>query len=102
MVYFGNEFAIPVETTNVYEAAYSGSGGEAARAALEATCTAVDFKGLMKKVFDAFNGGGRGLPKVRVVWGSADRYLDDSPMYKWAEDCRASFDCMRAAGHPKP
>ena len=59
----------------------------------------MDFKGLMKKVFDAFNGGGRGLPKVRVVWGMADRYLGEAPMFKWAEDCRASFDCMRTAGH---
>ena len=36
---------------------------------------------------------------LRVVWGSADKYLGDAPMYKWCEDVRASFDVMRKVGH---
>ena len=47
----------------------------------------------------ALSKGGRGGQKVRVVWGSADKYLGDAPMYKWCEDVRASFDVMRKVGH---
>lgn len=71
--------------------------GEAARAALEATCTASDFKGLMGDVTKAFQT--RGGPKVRVVWGKDDKYLNDAPMYSWCDDVRASFDVMRKVGH---
>lgn len=93
---FGNEFAIPEERMGEYESPY-GAGGEAARAALEATCTASDFKGLMAQVTKAFQV--RGGPKVRVVWGTGDKYLGDAPMYSWANDVRASFDCLRKVGH---
>ena len=79
-----------------YESPYV-DGGEAARAALEATCTASDFKGLMGQVTKAFQA--RGGPKVRVVWGTSDKYLGDAPMYAWAEEVRAAFDCMRKVGH---
>ena len=40
----------------------------------------------------------RGGPKVRVVWGTSDKYLNDGPMYTWTDEVRASFDCMRKAG----
>ena len=98
LAYFGNEFAIGEDRIGEYESPYAGSGGEAARAALEATCTASpDFKGLMGQVTKAFQA--RGGPKVRVVWGVGDKYLNDAPMYAWADDIRASFDCMRKVGH---
>ena len=41
----------------------------------------------------------RGLPKIRVIWGTTDRYLDDAPIYDWCADIRASFSSMRKVGH---
>ena len=41
----------------------------------------------------------RGVPKVRVVWGMSDKFLPEAPMFKWAEECRSAFDCMRKVGH---
>lgn len=93
----GNEFAIPEERMGEYVSPYDGAEGEAARAALEATCTASDFKGLMEQVTKALQV--RGGPKVRVLWGTGDKYLGDQPMYDWANDVRASFDCLRKVGH---
>uniref|UniRef100_A0A7S0SKE2 AB hydrolase-1 domain-containing protein n=1 Tax=Mantoniella antarctica TaxID=81844 RepID=A0A7S0SKE2_9CHLO len=97
LAYFGNEFALAADRIAEYEAPYGGAGGEAARAALEATCIACDLKSLMEQVATAFRA--RPGPKVRVVWGSSDKYLGDAPMYKWTDDVRASFDCMRKVGH---
>ena len=97
LAYFGNEFAIPEETMAKYEAPYAGGDGEAARAALEATVTKNDLKALTSAVSKAWSV--RGLPKVRIVWGVNDKYLGDKDMYKWAEDVRATFDCIRSVGH---
>lgn len=96
LAYFGNEFAIPDERVAEYEKPHAGADAEAARAALEATATA-DFKGLVASVTKAYQS--RGGPKVRVVWGSADKYLNDAPMYNWCDEVRASFDVMRKVGH---
>ena len=70
---------------------------KAARAALEATVTKNDLKALTSAVSKAWSV--RGLPKVRIVWGVNDKYLGDKDMYKWAEDVRATFDCIRSVGH---
>ena len=68
------------------------------RDALEATCVASpDFKGLIAAVKSAYSK--RGTPKVRVVWGAGDKYLNDAPMYRWCDEVRASFDVMRKVGH---
>ena len=101
LAYFGNEFAIPPERMEVYEKPYAAGEADAAAArdAFEATATAASLKDAMNAVTEAFSGGGRGAQKVRVVWGSADKYLGDAPMYKWCEDVRASFDVMRKVGH---
>lgn len=97
LAYYGNEFAIGEDRVGEYEKPYQGTEGEAARAALEATCTASDVKGLMGQVTKAYLA--RGGPKVRIVWGQADKYLPDAPMYKWADEVRAAFDCIRKVGH---
>jgi pimeloyl-ACP methyl ester carboxylesterase len=99
--YFGNEFAIPPERMEEYEKPYGSSSADAAAArdAFEATATATSLKDAMQSVTTAFSKAGRGAQKVRVVWGSADKYLGDAPMYKWCEDVRASFDVMRKVGH---
>jgi len=97
LAYFGNEFALTEETVAKYEAPYLGGDGEAARAALEATVTKNDLKALTQRVSKAWST--RGLPKVRIVWGVNDKYLGDKDMYTWAEDVRATFDCMRSVGH---
>ena len=99
LAYFGNEFAIPPERMEAYEEPYGGADAAAARDAFEATATATPLKDAMSAVTAAFSKGGRGAQKVRVVWGSADKYLGDAPMYKWCEDVRASFDVMRKVGH---
>jgi hypothetical protein len=56
-----------------------------------------DLKALTQRVSKAWST--RGLPKVRIVWGVNDKYLGDKDMYTWAEDVRATFDCMRSVGH---
>jgi pimeloyl-ACP methyl ester carboxylesterase len=84
-LYNGNEFALPADVLGEYEKPYVGEEAEAARAAVEAD---------VKKALSA-----RGLPKIRVVWGTADRYLDDAPIYDWCADIRASFSSMRKVGH---
>jgi pimeloyl-ACP methyl ester carboxylesterase len=99
LAYFGNEFAIDPERMGVYEAPYVGPDAAAARDAFEATATATSLKDATSAVTAALSKGGRGAQKVRVVWGSADKYLGDAPMYKWCEDVRASFDVMRKVGH---
>ena len=98
LAYFGNEFAIPEDRVAEYERAYVGPDAAAARDALEATCVASpDFKGLIAAVKSAYSK--RGTPKVRVVWGAGDKYLNDAPMYRWCDEVRASFDVMRKVGH---
>ena len=98
LAYFGNEFAIPEDRVAEYERAYVGPDAESARDALEATCVASpDFKGLIATVKSAYSK--RGTPKVRVVWGAGDKYLNDAPMYRWCDEVRASFDVMRKVGH---
>ena len=98
LAYFGNEFAIGAERMEIYEAPYVGSESIAARDAFEATATASgSVKDTTQAVIDAFSKAG--TPKVRVVWGGADKYLADAPMYKWCEETRASFDVMRKVGH---
>jgi len=97
LAYFGNEFAIGADAMEEYEFAVAGPEKDAARDAFEATATAVDFKKLMEDVRAAHMKPG--TPKIRVVWGVGDKYLNDAPMFKWAEDVRASFDCMRKVGH---
>ena len=100
LAYFGNEFAIPAERMEVYEAPYVGGEAAAARDAFEATATSVSPKDAMQSVTDAFSKrGSTPPPKVRVVWGASDKYLNDAPMYKWCDDVRASFDVMRKVGH---
>ena len=96
-LYNGNEFALPGEVLEEYEKPYSGAQAEAARAAAEAYVTKCDLKKVSKQVIDALQS--RGLPKIRVIWGTADRYLDDATIYDWCSDVRASFSAMRKVGH---
>ena len=95
--YMGNEFAIPGDDLKEYERAYVGSDAENARMAVEMTVTNADFKNLKKKVKDAYFQGG--MPKTRIVWGVADKYLDQAPMFSWASDVRASEKALRKVGH---
>lgn len=95
--YMGNEFAIPGDDLKEYERAYVGSDAENARMAVEMTVTNADFKNLKKKVKDAYFQGG--MPKTRIVWGVADKYLDQAPMFSWASDVRASEKALRKIGH---
>ena len=95
--YMGNEFAIPRDDLKEYERAYVGSDAENARMAVEMTVTNADFKNLKKKVKDAYFQGG--MPKTRIVWGVADKYLDQAPMFSWASDVRASEKALRKVGH---
>ena len=39
------------------------------------------------------------MPKTRIVWGVADKYLDQAPMFSWASDVRASEKALRKVGH---
>jgi len=97
-LYNGNEFALSSDDLAEFEKPYVGAEGEAARAAAEAYITkASDLKKLTGEVKNAL--GARGLPKVRVIWGTTDRYLDDAPIYDWCTDVRASFSAMRKVGH---
>ena len=97
-LYNGNEFAIPADVLGEYEQPYIGEEAEAARAAVEAYVTkASDLKKLNADVKKALSA--RGLPKIRVIWGTTDRYLDDAPIYDWCADIRASFSSMRKVGH---
>ena len=97
-LYNGNEFALSGDVLAEYEKPYVGAEAEAARAAAEAYITkAGDLKKLTKEVKDALSA--RGLPKMRVIWGTSDRYLDDAPIYDWCSDVRASFSAIRKVGH---
>ena len=97
-LYNGNEFALPGDVLAEYEKPYVGAEAEAARAAAEAYVTkSSDLKKLNAEVKNALSA--RGLPKIRGVWGTADRYLDDAPIYDWCADIRASFSAMRKVGH---
>lgn len=95
--YMGNEFAIGGDDMKEYERAYVGSDAENARMAVEMTVANADFKNLKKKVKDAYFQGG--MPKTRIVWGVADKYLDQAPMFSWASDARASEKALRKVGH---
>jgi pimeloyl-ACP methyl ester carboxylesterase len=95
--YMGNEFAIGGDDLKEYERAYVGGDAENARMAVEMTVTNADFKNLKKKVKDAYFQGG--MPKTRIVWGVADKYLDQAPMFSWASDARASEKALRKVGH---
>lgn len=97
-LYNGNEFAIPGDIMSEYEKPYVGAEAEAARAAAEAYVSkSSDAKKLVNQVKTALSA--RGLPKMRVIWGTADRYLDDAPIYDWCADVRASFSAARKVGH---
>ena len=95
--YMGNEFAIGGDDMKEYERAYVGSDAENARMAVEMTVANADFKNLKKKVKDAYFQGG--MPKTRIVWSVADKYLDQAPMFSWASDARASEKALRKVGH---
>ena len=97
-LYNGNEFALSPEVLGEYTKPYVGAEAEAARAAVEAYVTkASDLKKLTKDVAAALQT--RGLPKIRVIWGTADRYLEDASIYDWCSDVRASFSAARKVGH---
>lgn len=97
-LYNGNEFAIPGDIMSEYEKPYVGAEAEAARASAEAYVSkSSDAKKLVNQVKTALSA--RGLPKMRVIWGTADRYLDDAPIYDWCADVRASFSAARKVGH---